>query len=248
MQKSTVRIGDIIFNYDYQLRKETPSFHIARYAEAMRSGHIFPEITIDSSTMEILDGFTRVKAYQTFKNPDMQIPAKFIKFKNEKEKFLFIADENSKHGNPYGTWEKKNIILQLTKNGASTNEISDVLGIAISKVKTYADIPLVTIGGRKAKGKKIKKIEVKKATKNNSSPKPFTALVKKEEVILKRGFEHLKGKKISEEQWSFIKESGWGWSETHVINYLMNLIDFKLYNPENLELYEKLQNKLNEII
>lgn len=250
MSNQIIKLGDIIINPIYQLRKETPDFHVRRYSESMRNGDVFPPIILNKKTNELLDGFTRYTSYKkVFKDPEYAVPIEYKSFKTEKEKFMFIAEQNCKHGNPYGTWEKKNIVRQLQENGASLDEISNVLGIRISKITKEFGRVFVTIDGRKNKNKnKNINIKIKNDKKTKTKlPKIKTVNVNGRKEILKRGLEHLENKKISEEQWDFIFNSADGWSESYHIKYLLKILDMNIFNKSLSLEYLKLKDKIEEI-
>ena len=84
--EENVIIGDIVIDPKYQVRMEINPTTSSKYFKCMKLGHKFPPVVIDKKTMKLIGGFTRIEAYKKFKNPLMEIPAKIVSFKNEKEK------------------------------------------------------------------------------------------------------------------------------------------------------------------
>ena len=241
------RLGDVVIDPTYQMRMKLNSNAVSKYAEFMRMGDIFPPIVLEKKTNKVVCGFTRMEAYTKVFEPSKKIPCEVKTFKNELERQLFAVEDNAKHGEPFGTFDKKNIILRLIDSGMTKNNLSDIsilLGMRISRIQDIYGMKIITLKG----GKKTAKI-AKEISENPTAAKldPHAA-VDGEAKPLKRGLTHKHGTEMKAEVYEEVVEHYNGWPDSVVIDQLLLRIDNDLLDMSKsvtkklIELYNKLGN------
>ena len=163
-----IKLMNIIIDPEIKVR-DVDDFTVSTYAEAMRAGSIFPPIIIDQKN-RLVCGHNRYSAYRRVFGPDYEVSCEVSKFKNDVDLIIQAAGDNSRHGKPLSTWDKKCVSLRLKKHGVTPEKISSVLGVRVGKIEEWAGMTVVVV-----------------------SPDD-----RKEEKPLKRGYEYMAGAKVKE--------------------------------------------------
>jgi len=145
-EQSTIRLGDVIIDPEYQIRKKLNPQFVNLYAEAMVLGHEFPPIVLEEGTNKTVCGFTRMGGYRKTFDPDHEIPVVKRYFENAEERIKFAAHDNSQHGQPLESFDIKNVMCKLRPSGITDEELSMVFGISLSRVRKLAGQTVVVIG------------------------------------------------------------------------------------------------------
>jgi hypothetical protein len=156
---------------------------VNKYKRAMKSGHVFPPIHAQKKTGMILSGQMRYAAYlkvyaDTHKIDCIDVPG-VMSIADILEYFL---QENIKHGEPLTSIQTACLIQELIKAGKTPDELAAITGLGISGVKQLnGQVVAVVLGSGKNK------------TVDLVSKKSFADLVR--------------NKKITEEQYTYMRES-----------------------------------------
>ena len=215
MQSKKVKIMDLVIDPELQIR-EINSFTIAEYRESMRSGSIFPPIIIDNKN-RIICGHHRVYAYKGIHEPDYKIDCHVTDLKTDADLIMLAASDNSKHGRPLTTFEKKTTLFRLKEKNISVDKISNVLGVTIGRIEQWAGLSVTVIG------------------ENKSTQRP-----------VKNGSNHLVGQTVKEKDYEQMKKVDYGVSVgmlARQIISVMNREDKWIKDPQVLrELYIEIKN------
>src|SRR5687768_7668006 len=93
---SEIALSQIVFDDTIYPRAEWSARTVARYAEALAAGEVFPSIVLERGTNRLLDGMHRARAHQAAERDTIQVeyheipagvPAK-----------LYAASLSAKHG------------------------------------------------------------------------------------------------------------------------------------------------------
>ncbi len=131
-----VRLGDIVFDPNIQIRSVN-SVTVSEYKEAMRAGREFPPLILQSETNRLVCGYHRYEAYKGIKEPTDKVPCIYKEFKNDLEVIKLAVYDNSIHGRPLSTWDKKNAFDRMVGLGESKGNIASLLGVTINTIEEW---------------------------------------------------------------------------------------------------------------
>lgn len=155
MATKKIKLMDLVIDPELQVR-EISSFTIADYRESIRSGNIFPPVIVDNKN-RLVCGHHRYHAYKGMYEPDYKIDCIITDLKTDAELIMLAASDNSKHGRPLTTFEKKTTLFRLKEKNVSIEKISDVLGVTIGRIEQWSGLSVTVIGGDKSIERPIKK-------------------------------------------------------------------------------------------
>lgn len=240
-----VRLGDVVADYSYQVRKEINKHVTNQYADSMRSGQQFPPLILEQGTNKIVCGFTRYAAYQKAFDPDHMIPAITKIFKSDLERVYYATEDNHAHGERLTTFDIQNILAHIKRLGGKEEIAAEKLGMSLGKIRILAGRGFEVVGTTPAfvetrfdgQKTKVPMIEVVSEDNKQISVQPA-----------KSGNVHLIGKRISKAVYDNICAHYLGYTATVLINQIIMRIDDKTLNYENevetrrlRVLYEKLK-------
>jgi len=154
------------------LRPVNPLF-VSRYRQAMRNGDQFPPLTIEADGT-IISGNHRYESYLAEFGEKHEVPVIVKNYKGEAERIEDAIRDNVRHGCALDGITRKRAVLVLSKLGRSAEAIAKLLCISAKRVEDMAGMSVLVIGGRGTK----------------PDPQP-----------VKRGMEHMAGKKVTAEQY-----------------------------------------------
>jgi len=170
-----IKLSDIVIDPTIQVR-EISTNTVSEYRQALRAGAKFPPLVIEKGTNRAVCGFHRYYTFKGVLEPTATVDCIFETYKTEADLIKRAASDNSKHGRPLSTWDKKRVVMRLGDHGVDKDEIATVLSIPVKKVEEWAGMTVVVVGGT---GKKQMR---------RSEP-------------VKHGLEHMAGKEIPENQY-----------------------------------------------
>lgn len=229
MSNKSVRLGDIIIDPAYQVRKRTSSRKVREYTAAMDNGDVFPPITIEADTMKIVDGFTRYEAYKRTFDPDYKVPATVNAFDKPGDRIAYAAKRNMQNGYSLDQWERENVVLSLKAHGFKPSDIAPVVNWNIVRVEDYVGI-IVSRG--------TKKKAVKRDTPDEPTTTEPTDTTKSSQVPSKGGLSHLRGETLPESVTDNIRDHYTGHSARFVARQLLYRISDETVNvndPHEME-------------
>jgi hypothetical protein len=168
-------------NQDQNLLSIRPvnTVFVSRYRQAYRQGAGFPPITIDQHKM-IVSGNHRYAALLAEFGEEHEIEVVQKKFKTDRDRLEFFANENTKHGNALDGISKKRISLALIKEGATQEDIARIFDVSVKRVISWGgNSVMVEIG----KGK----TEPMPAKRGLEATRPMTKIQYKEHIKADRG-------------------------------------------------------------
>lgn len=250
-----IKLGDIVCDTQYQVRRKINSTIVNEYAEKMKNGAIFPEMVLEEKTNKIICGFTRYEAYKKNFSSAERIPVVFMSFKKKKDLLLYAAKSNNIHGQSYDKFDKTNIIRLLAEEGVSHEKITKELNWNVEFVRVHCGMVIVKGGGKK-KPQEISDIIFEETAGREKKVGSFAVVKDGEKDApepLKRGLSHMNGLPMSKPVYENILGHYSGQSDVVVINQLLLRIDNGILNLKSdavndklFELYSKLDMLYNK--
>lgn len=218
-----IKIADLVADPAIQIRdicKQT----ISEYKGAMSAGAKFPPLVIEAKTNRIVCGNQRYHAYRGFNDPAMLIDCEVETYKTETDLLIRAAEDNSRHGRPLSTWDRKRIIMRLEAAGVDTERISEILCLPVKRVISLAGFKVIVTGG------------------GGKTPKY------KRPMPVKRGLEHMVGETITAKQYDEHATKDRGVSLIRMAQDVARWIENGWVNEENeaeVQALEYLRDALN---
>lgn len=234
--RDTIRLGDIIVDPTYQVRKRTSGHKVKEYAAAMRNGDEFPPITVESGTMKVVDGFTRFEAYQREYGPDHKIPASVESFDKPGDRIAYAAKRNMQNGYSLDQWERENVVATLRAYGYKAADIAPVVNWTVERVDSYVGV-IVSTGKRK---KTVKRDTPDQENVTNNTV-VFNGPKGQEQAALKGGLGHLRGKTVPRQVAENIRDHYTGNSARFIARQLLYRITDHTVNVDDPATMKELQ-------
>lgn len=142
-----LRIAEIGKNPRYP-RKEVNQTTVERYAQAMRSGSVFPPITVavlsgshSHEEYTLVDGLHRIMATDS---KEEFISAEVIKLKNANEVYVEAVRRNAEHGRPF-TPDERDMIARTLKRDMKLGleEISKIINTPVDELEFIKNVEKV---------------------------------------------------------------------------------------------------------
>jgi len=132
-----LNIKQIVFDEDLYPRTHTAWQTIYDYQQSMRTGSIFPLITVAKYRNQyvLVDGKHRLEAMRL--NKEEVIKAEILIGLTKKQIYIEAVKLNSQHGRPLNVTEKVEIITNLETLGLNIKEISTVIGVPVDKLSKF---------------------------------------------------------------------------------------------------------------
>jgi len=130
-------IDEISFDKNYYPRIATHWVTTLNYKSAMRTGIIFPPITVGrlGKKYYLIDGKHRIDAYKNLKQDSVE--CEVIKLKSKNEILLEAIKRNITHGQAFQANDKERLIEKLKVMKYSFEDISSILQILIHNIKIF---------------------------------------------------------------------------------------------------------------
>lgn len=132
-----LRIGSIKVDKEIYPRMHTDFVTIARYINALKSGAVFPPITVAKLGKEyfLIDGMHRIEANKA--NKQTHIQAEILDLPDKKQIYLEAVKRNISHGKQFTTQEVTQIMITLEDWNLSEQQISEIIRIPATSIKPF---------------------------------------------------------------------------------------------------------------
>jgi hypothetical protein len=220
-KKMKIRLADLVLDPALQVR-DVNDQTVMKYANAMRTGAQFPPVLVEEGTNRVVCGFHRTMAMRRVYTPEHIVGVESRIYKSELDALRDATRDNATHGLPLTSWDIKRLVLRFNEAGATLDELSGLLNMPLKRLQRMAGMTVVVVGKR---GK--------------------TEFV--ETRPLKRGCEHLVGKRISEKAYEAHASHDRGIGGLALVNNLRWRLENGFLDLESPELISGLR-VLNEAI
>ena len=170
VKHSVVKISDLTFDRELYPRVKTSWLTAYQYAQAMKSGSVFPPIVAGKfkGKLYVVDGWHRVEAVRLL--GEEYIEAIVKSYDSEAELFADAVRCNSVHGRQLSVQEKARIIDKLQSYNFTLEQISEIVKVPVDQIARFSCKVVVTPSGQKIYLKSVVENAVK------TEEKPLTAV------------------------------------------------------------------------
>lgn len=135
-ETKTIAIKDIVVDDDLYPRSKWSWLTSYDYSKSMETGAIFPDIIVADfeGTLILVDGKHRIEALRMLKQTNVR--ATILKGLTKKDILLKSIETNIANGRPLSPYEKTDLVLRLQDLNISIDQISEIIQIPASNIKT----------------------------------------------------------------------------------------------------------------
>lgn len=139
-----VAIKDLVFDSELYPRFKTNWLTVYQYAMAMKSGSVFPPVTVGilNGKKYVVDGWHRIEALKLLGEEYVNAVVKH--YESEAELFADAVKLNVTHGRQLSVQEKARIIDRLKEYNFSLEQISEIVRIPVDKIERFT-VKVVTL-------------------------------------------------------------------------------------------------------
>jgi hypothetical protein len=156
--RQTVRLSDLVEDFDIYPRHSVDSSWVSDLSRAIQAGDELPLIRVDRKTKRIVDGFHRARAWRKVLGRGGEIEAEVRAYASEQELLKDAIEQNAKNGRKLDQQDRTRSALLLERHGVPVKEISVVLHTTETRVQELLNVRVVLVkpnpgsGGGKAPG------------------------------------------------------------------------------------------------
>jgi len=132
-----VKVDDLVCDETVYPRNQTNWVNISRYKHALKSGAVFPLITVAviGKKVIVVDGFHRLEARKA--NGETHVQVEVLPLNTMQEVYIESVKRNIAHGQQLSGQERAKIVLTLENWGKSQLEISEIVRIPLDKLSSF---------------------------------------------------------------------------------------------------------------
>jgi hypothetical protein len=166
MTKVTVKLSDLVEDFDLYPRHSVDSSYVSDLARAIEAGDTLPLVVIEKKTKRIVDGFHRSRAWRKVlgRGGDIEVDARA--YPDEKALLKEAIELNARNGRKLDQQDRTRSAILLERHGIAIKEISVVLHTTEARVKELLNLRVVLVKPDK------KGPAVKQAAKPVAYPQP----------------------------------------------------------------------------
>lgn len=129
MPPQKVALSSLVEDFDVYPRHDVDAVHVSELVEAITAGAKLPPPVVDASTMRIVDGWHRVRAWRRVLGEDGQITVEVVKYASEQDLLLDAVQRNAVHGKRLQRIDQVRIIHMAEQRGIPEIKIRAALQI-----------------------------------------------------------------------------------------------------------------------
>jgi hypothetical protein len=130
---TTIAINKIVLDDSIYPRNGTSDIHVSRLVASLKLGGKLPPMIVEASTMRLVDGRHRYKAYEHLEISKVSVEQKV--YSTEADLFADCVRCNIAHGEPLDQYSVRAAIVRLEKYGYTRDRISDVVRMPIETLE-----------------------------------------------------------------------------------------------------------------
>jgi hypothetical protein len=223
MKTIKVKTGELFIDPKLTKMRPTNPYYVSQYRQAYRAEAPMPYIIIQKGTKRVVSGIHRLTALRLEYGTDYTIQVVEQELNTELEVLQFFAKENATHGNALSNFSRRNIAVEIIKEGGTAEQVASIFNISVNRVAILCDgeVAQVIIG-------------------SPDSDNPET-----EDVLVKNGFEPQHP--ITKEEYETHLKADRGIPVTSQINQLIRWLkgDLIKRNDQNLTALKLLRQEID---
>jgi hypothetical protein len=130
---TTVALNKIVLDESIYPRSGVSEFNVGRLIAALKTGVKLPPLTVEASTLRLVDGRHRYEAYRRQEIDKVSVQQKV--YSTEADLFADAVSCNIGHGEPLDQYSVRAAIVRLEKYGYSRERISDVVRLPVDALE-----------------------------------------------------------------------------------------------------------------
>jgi len=128
-----IKISELKFDERLAKLRSVNLFTVSQYQQNIRAGAQFPPIVVDVDNM-VVSGNHRARAYLNEYGADHEIDVEVRDYTNWLSVLKDFTIENITHGAQLSAFNKRQISLAMVAEGATNEEIAEVLNLPVGKI------------------------------------------------------------------------------------------------------------------
>ena len=145
MTKATVKLSELIEDFDIYPRHSVDSAYVSELARAIQAGVMLPLARVDKKTKRIVDGFHRVRAWRKVLGRGDEIEVDLRSYASEQDLLKEAIELNAAHGRKLDQQDRSRSALLLERHGVTVKEISVVLRTTEQRVQELINVRVVLV-------------------------------------------------------------------------------------------------------
>ena len=220
----TVKLSELIFNFEFYPRTKVDSYHVAHLAEAYRAGVELPPLIVDKQSMNIVDGFHRGYALERLHGKDAEADVILKTYRDRAAMFVDAMRYNGGHGRNLSTFDRAHCVILAERFGIEADQIAASLSITVETVGELRSNRVGRLRGKIVDGKA-----------GAETPTP-----------LKRTLRHMVDHALTAKQAEAQTKLG-GMEQLFYVNQMIILIENNLLDLDNPKLMQGIE-RLTELL
>lgn len=145
MTKATVKLSELIEDFDIYPRHSVDSAYVSELARAIQADVALPLARVDKKTKRIVDGFHRVRAWRKILGRGGEIEVDLRTYAGEQDLLKEAIELNAAHGRKLDQQDRSRSALLLERHGVTVKEIAVVLRTTERRVQELINVRVVLV-------------------------------------------------------------------------------------------------------
>lgn len=145
MTKATVKLSELIEDFDIYPRHSVDSSYVSDLARAIQAGNELPLVRVDKKTKRIVDGFHRTRAWRKVLGRGGEIEVDLRSYASEQDLLKEAIELNAHHGRKLDQQDRSRSALLLERHGVTVREIAVVLRTTEQRVQELINVRVVLV-------------------------------------------------------------------------------------------------------
>jgi hypothetical protein len=145
MTKTTVKLSELIEDFDIYPRHSVDSSWVSDLARAIQAGDELPLVRVDKKTKRIVDGFHRSRAWRKVLGRGGEIEVDLRTYASEQDLLKEAIELNAKNGRKLDQQDRSRSALLLERHGVTVKEIAVVLHTTEQRVQELINVRVVLV-------------------------------------------------------------------------------------------------------
>lgn len=172
MTKATVKLSELVEDFDIYPRHSVDSSYVSDLARAIQAGDQLPLVRVDKKTKRIVDGFHRTRAWRKVLGRGGEIEADLRTYASEQDLLKESIELNAKNGRKLDQQDRSRSALLLERHGVTVKEIAVVLHTTEQRVQELINVRVVLVKPAQGGGGGTPAPPVKHPAKPVAYPQP----------------------------------------------------------------------------
>lgn len=154
----TVKASDLQLDTSlYPRGRESPS-NVTALADALAMGATLPPVIVWDETLQVIDGFHRVRAYRRhFADLDIEIPVEWCSYESKADAFADAVALNSTHGKRLAEGDYGRIVERAKQLGMTEEAVSVLMKVPVGRLqkRSSTGTPTKARGSQVSRGERV---------------------------------------------------------------------------------------------